>query len=278
MNRRNFLYKSSMALAITAGLPEAIRNNFQTNYPTIYKTELQYGFPDQLIYELGIYHNAIQNLGLAKEEEKAIGLKVKYYDTSTQATPKTGEFKYIITNSELIDKDSKVWKITSKADKSQGDYAFPSSYPKDLGFLCILSTWIKITGKNNLVLASIPYTTPSTYNNSSNDYQGGGCFLTTACVTYQGKNDDCEELTTLRFLRDNYIVKNETGKQLIDQYRIIGPEIVASINQLENKKEVYKYMYENMIKPSVALVKKGRLQEASDYYKIFVKALKHKYC
>lgn len=279
MNRRKFLYQSSMALAVTAGLPEAIRQSFQTNYPTIYKSELQYGFPDQLIYEIGIYHNAIQNLSLAKEEEKAIGLKVKYYDTASQANPTIGEFKYVITNSELIDKDNKVWKITTKADKAQGNYAFPSSYPKDLGFLCILSTWVKITGKNNTVIASIPYIAPSTNNNNNNDYYpGAGCFVTTACVTFEGKPDNCEELTTLRFLRDHYIAKSAEGEQLIEQYKIVGPQIVASINGLENKKDVYKYMYDNMILPSVSLIKNGYLKEATDYYKVFVKALKDKYC
>lgn len=278
MNRRHFLHKASMAFAITAALPEAIRSSFQTNYPTIYKTELLSGYPNQLIYELGIYHNAIETFNLAKEEEKSIGLKARLYATSSDANPKTGEFKYVITNSELIDKEYKIWKITTKADKSQGDYALPPEYPKDLGFLCMLSTWIKITGKNNYVITSIPYKAPSSYNSNNDYYPGAGCFLTTACVTYEGKPDNCEELETLRFLRDHYIATSPFGRQLIDNYRIIGPQIIRSINQLENKKEIYKFMYKNMILPSVALVQKGRLEEATEYYTIFTKALREKYC
>lgn len=263
-----------MAAVVAAGLPKAIRSNRQINYPSIYKTELQYGVPDQLIYELGLYHSTLSNLANAKEEEKAIGLKVKHYETATDSAPQTGEFKYIIQKCELIDKDSNLWKITTKADISNGDYKLPESYPKDLSFLCIPAWWVKITGKNDSVLVSIPYP-PKT---SSSDYNSGGCFLTTACVAHKGLPDNCKELTVLRLLRNEYMSRNAAGQLLIEQYKQAGPEIVQAINFCDNKAEIYEYMYRKMILPSVELVQQTQYAEATEYYKTFVKALHKQYC
>ena len=261
---------------VAAGLPMAVRNNRQDNYPSVYKTELQYGVADQLIYELGLYHSTILNFTLAKEEEKVIGLKVKYYETAEQATPaKTGEFKYIIQKSDLVDADSHLWKLTTQLDKKvAGEYSFPKEYPANLGFLCIPSSFVKILDNKDSVLVSIPYPPVS----SSYDSDGGDCFLTTACVHHKGLPDDCDELSMLRFLRDEYMLQNKEGREMIQQYKKLGPEIVKAINSCENRAAIYEYMYEHMILPSVQLVKEGNYSEATTFYKTFVKSLKRQYC
>ncbi len=225
-----------MAAIVAAGLPKAIRS-YQTNYPSIYKSDLQYGAPDQLIYELGLYHSTIQNFNLAKEEEKAIGLKVSYYESANASTPpKTGEFKYMIQKSELIDKEANLWKLSSGFDKNiSGDYKFPQTYPKDFGFLCIPYSWVKLTGKNDAVLASIPY--PPATSSGGSTSGSGGCFLTTACTAHKGLADDCEELTTLRFLRNEFMLQDEEGQLLIEQYNHTGPQIVQAINNCDNKRK-----------------------------------------
>lgn len=40
----------------------------------------------------------------------------------------------------------------------------------------------------------------------------GGCFLTSACTEAKGLADDCYELTMLRAFRDEYLVKQKSGK------------------------------------------------------------------
>ena len=45
-----------------------------------------------------------------------------------------------------------------------------------------------------------------------------GCFLTTAVCEYLGKADDCEELTTLRAYRDEWLAKQSGGVELIEEY------------------------------------------------------------
>jgi hypothetical protein len=104
------------------------------------------------------------------------------------------------------------------------------------------------------------------------------CFLTTACVKHLHLPDDCDELQILRGLRDDHMLANHEGRLLIEQYKVFGPAIVKAINNCENAHEIYRYIYEQMILPSVDLVKEGRLQDAAAYYAIFVKALHEKYC
>lgn len=58
------------------------------------------------------------------------------------------------------------------------------------------------------------------------------CFLTTACTQYFGLPDDCEELTTLRMFRDEYMIKSEEGRQMVQRYYEIAPGIVRAIQML----------------------------------------------
>lgn len=279
MHRRDFLHTGSLAMIAAAGLPNPIRSKQPANNPSIYKTILQAGAPNQLLYELGLFHSTVQNLSAATEEEKTIGLKVKLYETVSQATPaKTGEFKYIIQKSEINDKESNLWKLTTKLDKKiAGDYSFPKEYPANLGFLCMPGFFVKSLGNNDSVLMSIPYTVAAS-SSYDDDYGDEDCFLTTACTQYKNLPDDCEELTTLRSLRNNFMTAYSEGKDLIRQYETTGPAIVTSINSFDNKAAIYDYMYYNMIVLSVKLVQQGKYEEAVNYYKLFVKTLKEKYC
>ena len=86
------------------------------------------------------------------------------------------------------------------------------------------------------------------------------------------------ELQTLRGLREQYMRGQEEGNLLISQYSVLGPSIVKGINSCENSADIYDYMYQHMILPSVELVQSGEKEEAIHYYKTFVKALYEKYC
>ena len=90
------------------------------------------------------------------------------------------------------------------------------------------------------------YTEKSNPQNSG--YRGGGssCFLTSACVEYLGKEDDCKELTMLRAFRDNYLKKQEGGEELIKEYYQVAPTIVEKINSSLEKEKYYEYIYSNI--------------------------------
>lgn len=63
----------------------------------------------------------------------------------------------------------------------------------------------------------------------------GGCFLTSACTEAKGLADDCYELTMLRAFRDEYLVKQKSGKAEIAHYYITAPKIVETINADGNR-------------------------------------------
>lgn len=102
---------------------------------------------------------------------------------------------------------------------------------------------------------------------------GRSCFLTSACVDYLGKADDCEELTTLRHFRDNYMRSTDAGKTLVDEYYKIAPAIVENINKSEYKDLCYQYIY-SVVKYCVALIKQEKNEEALAEYQTMVVTLK----
>ena len=92
--------------------------------------------------------------------------------------------------------------------------------------------------------------------------------MTTACCEYYGLPDDCVELTTMRQLRDRYLMNTEKGQQQVAEYYRIAPNIVEEINRSSNPQQHYKYIY-SMIQHCVDMVQKNRYEEAvNEYYKM----------
>jgi len=79
---------------------------------------------------------------------------------------------------------------------------------------------------------SSPHTKDSLWIPDMAKSKKSGCFLTTACVEFAGMADDCEILTLMRQLRDEYVTKLPEGEKLISEYYEISPKIVAAIKQL----------------------------------------------
>lgn len=99
------------------------------------------------------------------------------------------------------------------------------------------------------------------------------CFLTSACVEYLGKADDCEELTKLRAFRDGYLKERPDGKALVDEYYKIAPSIVKKINEDNNRDKHYAYIYET-IKNCLVHIDGGNNEKALELYKAMVVSLK----
>ena len=53
-------------------------------------------------------------------------------------------------------------------------------------------------------------------------------------------DDDCYELTVLRWFRDNFVSKED-----IEHYYETAPVIVEAINREEKKDIIYDYIYDN---------------------------------
>ena len=110
------------------------------------------------------------------------------------------------------------------------------------------------------------------YGDSYGD-SSGGCFLTSACVAYMGKADNCEELTTLRAFRDGYMANTEDGRALIKEYYTVAPSIARKIQRSKNAKEYFADVYQTILR-CIEYIKQGNNETAVATYKQMV--LKYK--
>lgn len=273
MNRRHFLQSGSLAIAAVAGLPRAVksmnRNAFER---TAYRTTPVPYKAGQWLYEVQIDHNGFESFGTAQDTDKVIILKAAWCETSDITKPTTkGEFKYVIKSAEKDAANSSYWYVNTRSDsKISGDLKLPKIFPKNPRLRCLPYGSIEIFDKEKTTGITLTY--PETSSSNSE-----GCFLTTACVDHKGLADNCQELDTLRYLRDNYMMGTEDGKLLVKAYALRAPQLVKTIDSFDNRDEIYDYMYSNMIQPAVQLVKEGRMEEAVDYYCLFTKALEQQY-
>ena len=92
------------------------------------------------------------------------------------------------------------------------------------------------------------------------------CFLTTAVCEYLGKADDCEELTTLRAYRDNWLAKQPGGKELIEEYYRIAPGIVRAMKESKDYGAICEELLARYIRPCLALIAEGENEECKRLY------------
>lgn len=112
---------------------------------------------------------------------------------------------------------------------------------------------------------------------SSSSSSSDGCFITSACVESMGLADDCDELQTLRALRDKRRLYDPKFDALVKEYYKVAPIIVEAIDASPNRKAKYAELYETMVKPCVAMVKENRENEAVELYTQTVLQLKQRY-
>ena len=106
---------------------------------------------------------------------------------------------------------------------------------------------------------------------------GGGCFITSACVETLNLPDDCDELQTLRVLRDKRKLYDQQFSALVDEYYRIAPAIVSAIDHMPDRLARYRDIYERMVVPCVAMVKQNRENDAVQLYTDTVLELKRRY-
>ncbi len=105
---------------------------------------------------------------------------------------------------------------------------------------------------------------------------GGGCFLTTACVNARGLQDDCLELETLRAFRERVLMPSAGGRAMIKEYEHIAPLIVESIDSSEMPRSIWDGVYSDVQK-AASLVIAGSYNQAFEHYKGMTSKLKAKY-
>ena len=101
-----------------------------------------------------------------------------------------------------------------------------------------------------------------------------GCYLTTACMIHLQENfdDNCDELMILRWFRDNFVSQED-----VQHYYDIAPIIVNKINSTPDNIKIYAWIYERIVQPCVASIKKGNYAFAYKRYKNSVLILEEQF-
>jgi hypothetical protein len=117
----------------------------------------------------------------------------------------------------------------------------------------------------------------SNYSGGSGNESDSSCFVTTATLKSIGKPDDCEELNTFRNFRDNWVVIQDDGQELISEYYLVAPQIVKKIDTNIDSENVYLKLWSEHIEPCLNLLKQGKFFDAKQVYIDTMFMLKAKY-
>ena len=98
-----------------------------------------------------------------------------------------------------------------------------------------------------------------------------GCFMTSACVDYMGKADDCVELQTMRKFRDEKLINNPKGMSLVKEYYCVAPLIVEAIDASDKKDIYYQDIYDTVCQCCERINNSEDEEAIKLYYKMFYK-------
>jgi len=109
---------------------------------------------------------------------------------------------------------------------------------------------------------------------SSKSSTDTSCYLTTACMRHFLDNfdDNCYELTVLRWFRDNFVSKED-----IEHYYKTAPMIIEAINNTPNSEIVYNYIYDNIVDACVSAIENGDYEFAYNRYKNSIVSLEENF-
>ena len=110
------------------------------------------------------------------------------------------------------------------------------------------------------------YDASNSSNSSSEESDSGGCYLTTACMSASGLQDNCLELNVLRNFRDRILLQTPRGRKAVKEYYQIAPEIVQSIDEKDSSLEIWNSVYQD-VRKAVQLVLSGDFNQAFKHYR-----------
>jgi len=94
----------------------------------------------------------------------------------------------------------------------------------------------------------------------------GGCFVSTLVFNYLGKDDNCQELNTLREFRDKYLLSTAEGSAMVELYYKIAPSLISKVNACGDD-HIYKKIHDNYLVRVLDCINKGKNEEAVSVYK-----------
>lgn len=103
------------------------------------------------------------------------------------------------------------------------------------------------------------------------------CYITTAVCESLGKGEDCYELNVLKEYRDHYLESTGEGHALVEAYYDIAPTIVKRIDRQEDRKAVYRNLYEEYLLPCIQKIEEQDYEACKAWYQKMVLELRERY-
>lgn len=114
-------------------------------------------------------------------------------------------------------------------------------------------------------------------NGIEKETKNSGCFITTAVCGSLGRPDDCYELSSFRKFRDNWLLAQDDGPKLVEQYYDIAPSIVEKINAQSDSDGIYKSIWNKYLKPCLHFVESNENEKCKRLYIQMVNTLREKF-
>lgn len=92
-----------------------------------------------------------------------------------------------------------------------------------------------------------------------------------------GRTDDCRELTTFRRFRDEWLINQPDGRELIDEYYRTAPIIVERIDRRNDADEIYHSIENDYLEPCLHFIDEKNFIACKEKYMLMVRALKKSY-
>ena len=102
------------------------------------------------------------------------------------------------------------------------------------------------------------------------------CFITTAVCEFEGKADDCAELTAFRAFRDGWMMENGDAP-LIEEYYEIAPAIVTAMDYCTDRETGYRVLRRDYLTPCYAALQRGDMEACRSRYIEMVRSLKTRF-
>lgn len=102
------------------------------------------------------------------------------------------------------------------------------------------------------------------------------CLISTICVKEMKFPDDCIELETLRKFRKKYLIDKSVGRNLLLEYERISRKIVKWIDSKEDRQIILTNLYNQLVYPTVDMIKKGYVERPIYFYLEIVNSLMKK--
>lgn len=206
--------------------------------------------------------------------KKISDVSVFFEITNSKVIPVSANEKYNLTNlvDEFIMALPREKKITAFKSIDDNFKSEKSTQEVKTSFLEVVEEIAEevIGGISDIFTSVFEKTVGNIFNRT-------GCYITTATCKSLNKADDCYELTKFREFRDNWLLKQDDGYELIKKYYEDAPKIVSKIESLENNREIYDKINENYLKPCLSMIENKEFKKCKELYSKMVNDLDKEY-